>query len=232
MRIMSLAIATVIISVAGSSSAQQPGQAPNLQTTEQKASYILGQGVGANFRQRGYPVDPQALLRGIMEGLQGKQPTMTPQEIQTAMQEFFKQVADKQEAELKAKIAAFAPENKEKSGVKTLPSGLQVRIVTQGVGRSPTEKQEVVCHYVGALTNGKVFDSSYLRGEPAKFGVGQVIKGWTEALQLMKEGGKWQLLIPPQLAYGDSPPRGSNIPANATLFFEVELLAVRDPQQQ
>ncbi len=120
---------------------------------------------------------------------------------------------------------AFLAENGKKDGVKTLPSGLQYRVLKAGDGRQPTKADQVVVHYKGTLIDGREFDSSYKRGEPAKFGVTQVIKGWTEALQLMKEGSKWMLYIPWQLAYGDKG-TGKFIGPNETLIFEVELIAV------
>ena len=120
---------------------------------------------------------------------------------------------------------AFLTENAKKEGVKTLPSGLQYRVLKEGDGKHPTKADQVVVHYRGTLIDGREFDSSYKRGEPAKFGVTQVIKGWTEALQLMKEGSKWMLYIPWQLAYGDKG-SGKLIGPNETLVFEVELIAV------
>jgi FKBP-type peptidyl-prolyl cis-trans isomerase len=121
---------------------------------------------------------------------------------------------------------AFLAENAKKEGVKTLPSGLQYKVVTEGVGKQPKKTDTVVVHYKGTLIDGREFDSSYKRGEPAEFGVSQVIKGWTEALQLMKEGAKWQVFIPWQLAYGEQG-AGGLIGPNETLVFEVELLKVK-----
>lgn len=120
---------------------------------------------------------------------------------------------------------AFIAENGKKEGVKTLPSGLQYRVLKTGDGRQPTKADQVVVHYKGTLIDGREFDSSYKRGEPAKFGVTQVIKGWTEALQLMKEGSKWMLYIPSQLAYGEKG-SGKLIGPHETLIFEVEMIAV------
>ncbi len=120
---------------------------------------------------------------------------------------------------------AFIAENGKKEGVKTLPSGLQYRVLKAGDGRQPTKADQVVVHYKGTLIDGREFDSSYKRGEPAKFGVTQVIKGWTEALQLMKEGSKWMLYIPSQLAYGEKG-SGKLIGPHETLIFEVEMIAV------
>ncbi len=122
---------------------------------------------------------------------------------------------------------AFLAANKSKDGVVTLPSGLQYKILTAGTGPKPTASDSVVCNYRGTLINGTEFDSSYKRGQPATFGVGQVIKGWTEALQLMPVGSKWQLFIPSSLAYGERG-AGAEIGPNATLIFEVELLSIQD----
>jgi FKBP-type peptidyl-prolyl cis-trans isomerase FklB len=168
----------------------------------------------------------------VQDALLGKEPLMTPQEIRTTLVDLQKKVAAVQDQKRKVeeeKILAqgktFLAENRKKEGVKTLPSGLQYRIVAEGSGKTPKSTDTVTVHYRGTLIDGTEFDNSYSRGKPATFGVGRVIAGWTEALQLMKEGARWQLFIPPDLAYGEKG-AGSKIPPNSTLIFEVELISV------
>jgi len=169
---------------------------------------------------------------------------MTEQEIQETLKTFQQEMAAKQAektkqlAEINKKEGeAFLAENKKKEGVKTLPSGLQYKILTEGSGKTPKETDTVTTHYRGTLIDGTEFDSSFKRGQPASFTVNGVIKGWTEALQLMKEGSKWQLFIPSDLAYGDRG-AGGQIGPHATLIFEVELISIdsttekKDPKEQ
>jgi len=159
---------------------------------------------------------------------------LTDAEAQAALAELQAEVRKKQDAEAQAAAEAnmkegeaFLADNKTKEGVVTLPSGLQYKILTPGTGPKPTASDTVVCNYRGTFINGTEFDSSYKRGQPASFPVGQVIKGWTEALQLMPVGSKWQLFIPPDLAYGQRGAGGA-IGPNATLIFEVELLSIKE----
>ncbi len=164
-------------------------------------------------------------LQEIMTDFRGK--------VNAAMQEQRKKEREEQEKiaeENKTKSVEFLTANKEKEGVITLESGLQYKVLTQGTGKSPSPKDRVKVHYKGTLIDGSQFDSSYDRGQPAQFGVTQVIKGWTEALQLMKEGSKWQLFIPSDLAYG--PTSRPKIPGNSVLIFDVELLEVMEEKQK
>jgi FKBP-type peptidyl-prolyl cis-trans isomerase FklB len=185
-------------------------------------------------------VDPAILSRGIKDVLTGGKPAMTDDEVRAKLMELSKQVqAAQQEAQKKQQEAnkvvgeknrkegdTFLSDNKSKEGVVALPSGLQYKILKAGDGPKPTAADTVTCNYRGTLIDGKEFDSSYKRGQPASFPVGGVIKGWTEALQLMPVGSKWQLFIPADLAYGDRQ-AGPDITPGSTLIFEVELLSIQ-----
>ena len=189
--------------------------------------------MGENFKKQAVPVDPSILARGVRDALAGGKTVLTDDEAQSAIMDVQKQMHDKQQAEAKAAGEAnkkegdsFLAANKGKEGVVTLPSGLQYKILKEGTGPKPTASDSVVCNYQGTFINGKEFDSSYKRGEPATFPVTGVIKGWTEALQLMPVGSKWQLFIPYDLAYGDAGRPG--IEPSSTLIFEVELMSIQD----
>jgi len=173
------------------------------------------------------------VILGLKDVFAGQQPKLTMEEMQQVMMTFQKNMQEKQQAQVKAVADANAKEgkeflaaNKKKDGVKTLPSGLQYKVLQSGKGDSPKVTDTVVTHYRGSLINGQVFDSSYQRGEPATFPVNGVIKGWTEALQKMKVGDKWQLFIPADLAYGEHG-AGQLIGPNAVLIFEIELLEIK-----
>ncbi len=205
-----------------------------LKTEKDKVSYALGMSIGANVHKQGVPVDPAILLRGFKDGMAGGKTLMTEDEARAAMMAVQTELRKKQQEKMQEAGAAnkkegesFLAANKTKDDVVTLPSGLQYKILTQGTGPKPTASDSVVCNYRGTLINGAEFDSSYKRGQPATFPVGGVIKGWTEALQLMPVGSKWQLFVPSDLAYGE---RGSgpNIGPDSTLVFEVELLSIED----
>jgi FKBP-type peptidyl-prolyl cis-trans isomerase FklB len=214
--------------------AQPATQAPP-STTQQKTSYVIGLNIGNDPMLRGIEIDVNMLARGIADALSGKQPALSEQEIQAAFAELRKIMAAKEEEAMaearkqgelnKQQGDQFLAQNKAKPGVKTTPSGLQYKVLKAGNGPTPTATDKVRTHYHGTLIDGTVFDSSVQRGEPAEFPVGGVIRGWTEALQLMKVGDKWQLFIPSELAYG---PRGAGdvIGPNATLIFEIELLEI------
>ena len=205
-----------------------------LQTQKDKASYAIGMNIGKSMKKDEIDVDPEILARGMKDAIDGKQSLLSDQEMQTVLttlqndvrkrqQEGFQQASEKNKKEGEAFLAA----NKDKPGVITLPSGLQYKILQPGDGPKPTATDTVVCNYSGTLLDGTEFDSSYKRGQPATFGVGQVIKGWTEALQLMPVGSKWQLFVPSSLAYGERGTGGGPIGPNATLIFEVELLSIQ-----
>ncbi len=190
--------------------------------------------MGANFKKQAVPIDANIMARGIKDALAGSKTLLTDDEAQAAITEVQKQMQAKQQEKMKEAGDAnkktgetFLAANKGKEGVVTLPSGLQYKIEKAGTGPKPTASDSVVCNYRGTLIDGKEFDSSYKRGQPATFPVTGVIKGWTEALQLMPVGSKWQLFIPSDLAYGDRG-AGADIGPGATLVFEVELMSIED----
>jgi FKBP-type peptidyl-prolyl cis-trans isomerase FklB len=197
-----------------------------------KVSYIFGLNIANNIKSQseaaGFKVNIDKLVEGLNDGLGGGDPTLTPEEIQQTMQAFEQMLtakAESQAEENKQEGEAFLAENKQKEGVKTTKSGLQYKVLSGGKGKSPRATDTVTVNYKGTLINGKEFDSSYKRMEPATFPLNRVIAGWTEVLQLMKEGDKFEVYIPSELAYG---PRGQGdvIGPNSTLIFEIELLEV------
>jgi FKBP-type peptidyl-prolyl cis-trans isomerase FklB len=212
--------------------------APALTTRKQKFSYALGMnigtGLGANLKKQSVEIDPAIVAQGLKDALAGGKMRLTEDQAKAVLTEVQNEVRKQQVEKTQEAAAAntkegeaFLAANKSKDGVVTLPSGLQYKILTAGTGPKPAATDTVVCNYRGTLINGTEFDSSYKRGQPATFGVGQVIKGWTEALQLMPVGSKWQLFIPSSLAYGEKG-AGAEIGPGATLIFEVELLSIQD----
>ena len=206
---------------------------PTLKTIEQKASYGIGLAIGRQLREQGFEIDAGLIARGIQDTLSGQEPLLSSQELQEAMRAFQQQMAAKKQERDKVagqknqqKGQAFLAANKAKQGIVTLPSGLQYQVVQAGTGATPKATDTVRTHYRGTLINGTEFDSSYKRGEPAEFPVNGVIKGWTEALQLMKVGAKWKLFIPAELAYGERGAGGA-IGPHETLIFDIELLEVK-----
>ena len=201
-----------------------------LATQEEKLSYIFGQNIGAQFKADDVPINVDIFAEGITDALEGRESRLPEEEIMQVLQSFQEEKMAEQQAEFdemaeknRAEGEAFLAENAGKEGVVTTESGLQYKVVTEGEGPTPTEDSTVEVHYKGTLLDGTEFDSSYKRGEPASFGVTQVIPGWTEALTLMKEGAKWELYVPPSLAYGPGG-AGGMIGPEQTLVFEVELL--------
>ncbi len=199
-----------------------------LNTEKEKLSYSIGLTVGNNLKRQltGVDADPEALTSGIKDVLAGAAPRMTDQEAQETIAAW----QQKRMMEGKKEGEAFLADNKKKEGVITLPSGLQYKVITEGKGKMPKETDTVEVHYRGTLIDGNEFDSSYKRGQPAAFPLKGVVKGWTEALQLMKEGSKWQLFIPSELAYGERGRPG--IPPNAVLIFELELISVGKKEEK
>ena len=206
--------------------------APELKTDKDKFSYALGMSVGQNFRKQNLELDPAVFVKAFAESFGGGKTAMTEQEAQTLLAAAAQEIRKKQQAQ-QAEMAEhaqadgekFLAENKAKDGVVTLPSGLQYKILKQGTGEKPTLEDTVVCNYKGTLINGTEFDASEKHGGPASFPVKGVIAGWTEALQLMPVGSKWQLFVPANLAYGADGPPG--IGPLATLIFEVELVSIK-----
>lgn len=191
-----------------------------------KISYALGLSIANNFLNSGIKnVDTETFIKGFQDVMSGGAIEMTYEEAQEVMNEYFSNLqAERLELNLKAG-QEFLAANKERAGVVELPSGLQYEIIKEGNGPKPKATDQVKCHYHGTLINGVVFDSSVERGQPATFGVNQVIPGWVEALQLMPVGSKWKLFIPSNLAYGERG-AGQSIEPNSTLIFEVEVLDI------
>ena len=195
---------------------------------KEKASYAIGLNIGQNLSKQKVPINPDVFTAGVKDGMNGK-PKMTEAEIKETMTAFEKDMETRQKelAEKRGKEGEkFLAENKNKPGVKTTASGLQYKVIKEGTGPQPKATDTVTVNYEGKLIDGTVFDSSYKRGQPATFPLNSVIKGWTEGLQLTKVGGKCQLFIPPNLAYGDRA-MGPDITPNSTLIFDIELLDVK-----
>ena len=217
----------------GAAAAAKTAAPFTLKTQKDKASYAIGMNIGRNLKKDSVDVDPAVMLRGLKDALAGGKLLMTDEEAKTALTVLQTEVRAKEEAKTKAAAVenkktgeAFLAANKTKEGVVTLPSGLQYKIIKEGNGPKPTAEDTVLCHYRGTLVDNTEFDSSYKRGEPLKIPVGGVIKGWTEAIQLMPVGSKWQLFIPSNLAYGERGAPGSPIGPNSTLIFDVELISI------
>jgi FKBP-type peptidyl-prolyl cis-trans isomerase FklB len=205
-----------------------------LKDIKQKSSYAIGMDIGSNFKRQEIDVDPKALAAGIADAFAGK-PQLTEAEAKQVLSDLRTQLMAKGEA--KQKEAGdknqkdgekFLAENKKKDGIRTTASGLQYKVLKSGTGKTPKNTDTVKVHYHGTLIDGSVFDSSVQRGEPTTFPVNQVIPGWTEVLQLMKEGDKWQVYIPSNLAYGPQSP-SPKIGPNSALIFDVELLSIEKP---
>ena len=208
-----------------------------LKTAKDKVSYSIGYDMGSSIKRNAVDVDPRILTKALQDSLSGAKPQMTEQEMREAINSLQKDLAAKQQEKIKAQGEknkkegeAFLAENKTKEGVKTLPSGLQYMILTEGKGKQPKATDTVTVQYRGTLIEGTEFDSSYKRGQPATFALNQVIKAWTEGVQLMKEGGKIRLFVPSELGYGERG-AGSAIGPNTTLIFDVELLSVGQAPQ-
>jgi FKBP-type peptidyl-prolyl cis-trans isomerase FklB len=202
-----------------------------LKDLKDKASYAIGIDIGMNFKKQNLDLNPDALAAGAKDALAGK-PQLSPNEIREVMTQMQKEFGEKQKAmatKNQAEGEKFLAENKKKDGVKTTASGLQYKSIKEGTGPQPKATDTVTVNYRGTLIDGTEFDSSYKRGEPATFPLNGVIKGWTEGLQLMKKGSKYQFVIPPNLAYADRAV-GAEIGPNSTLIFEVELLDIKPPE--
>lgn len=216
----------------GSSAEAVVEEAVSLDTTEKRLSYGIAYGLGQRLKQDGVPLDVAAFGAGIEDAFNGSEPLLTQEEIGAEMQAYQENQAKEQEVQMgqaaeknAGEGAAFLAANAEAEGVVVLESGLQYKVITAGEGPKPTAADTVEVHYRGTLIDGTEFDSSYARGSTVSFGVTQVIPGWTEALQLMPSGSKWQLFIPSDLAYGAGG-AGGVIGPNATLIFDVELIQI------
>ncbi|RJQ23104.1 MAG: FKBP-type peptidyl-prolyl cis-trans isomerase [Nitrospiraceae bacterium] len=223
---------TGIIFLASTASA---GEKMVLKTQRDKVSYGIGMDIGNSLKKQSIDVDPDILSKGIKDMLSGKKPLMTEEEFRETMTNLNNEMMAKQMEQLKErgeknrkKGEEFLAENKKKEGVVTLPSGLQYKVIKEGAGEKPKATDTVSVHYRGTLTDGTEFDSSYGSGQPVTLKVNGVIPGWTEALQLMNPGSKWQLFIPSGLAYGERGAGRGEIGPNETLIFEVELLSIKE----
>jgi FKBP-type peptidyl-prolyl cis-trans isomerase FklB len=226
-----LIAAAVSAALTTGSFAQSPAPAtePQLKDPKDKASYSIGLNIGRNFKRQNVDLNPDALIAGVKDALSGAKPALNETEERDAMMSLQKDAMEKQKA-MGEKNAAegkkFLDENKKKEGVKSTASGLQYKVMKEGNGPQPKASDTVTVDYKGTLIDGTEFDSSYKRGQPATFPLNGVIKGWTEGLQLMKTGAKYQFFIPADLAYGGRQ-MGPDIPPNSTLIFEVELKSVQ-----
>ena len=222
----------------GASTAAKTQTALALKTQKDKFSYALGMNLGANLHKQSVPVDPNIMARGLKDALAGGKTLLTEDEARAAITAVQNDMREKQQVKMQAagdankkEGEAFLAGNKAKEGVVALPSGLQYKVLKEGNGPKPTATDSVVCNYRGTLINGTEFDSSSKHGGPATFPVNGVIKGWTEALQLMPVGSKWQLFVPSDLAYGERG-AGGDIGPKATLIFEVELVSIENKSEE
>jgi len=225
--------AAVIAGIAGAHAAVA-ADALNFDENTTRINYSLGYQIGGDFKRQNVDMDAAAVVQGIEDALAGAEPKMPAADMRQTLADLKKKVVAEQrkrsverELDLLAEGEAFLKENAGKADVVTTDSGLQYEIIKEGTGKSPGPQDQVTVHYTGTLIDGKQFDSSHKRGEPATFRLDGVIKGWSEGLQLMKEGGKAKLFIPPSLAYGDRGPLG-----HRTLIFDVELISVGEPAAQ
>ncbi len=221
--------------LAGTASAQET---PALSSQKDKLSYALGMDLGGQFKKNSVDVDVDLFIKGLKDALANSKTLLTETEARAALTELQNEMRKKAMEAMKVagdknkkEGEEFLAGNKSKEGVVTLDSGLQYKILQAGNGKKPTADDTVICNYKGTLIDGTEFDSSYKRNQPATFPVKGVIKGWTEALQLMPVGSKWQLFIPSSLAYGERGAGGA-IGPNATLIFEVELLSIKEPEKK
>jgi len=230
---MKTRLALAMCGVIALSGAAIAADAPELKGEKERLSYSIGMNLGENLKRESVEVDPDLLAKGFKDSYEGGKTILSEDEARKTLTDYQKKLMAKKAEEMKklseknkAEGEKFLAENAKKAGVTSLPSGLQYMEITPGKGKSPKATDTVTVHYKGTLLDGTEFDSSYKRGEPATFPLSGVIPGWTEALQLMKEGAKWRLFIPPNLAYGERG-AGRDIGPNATLIFEVELISVK-----
>jgi FKBP-type peptidyl-prolyl cis-trans isomerase FklB len=215
---------------------QAYGEEISLKDKKDKVSYAIGLDVGNAMKKQSVDINTDIFLKGLKDALSGEKKLMTDDEIRETMTAFSREMAEKQKEKMqklgeknKQEGDAFLAENKKKEGIKTMASGLQYKVIEEGNGKTPKAGDTVTVNYRGTLIDGTEFDSSYKRGQPATFPVSGVIKGWTEALQSMKEGAKWQLFIPSELAYAEKG-AGGIIGPNAVLIFDVELISVKEAE--
>ncbi len=231
MKIRMTAIVVGILALGAWVDAEEP---KGFKDQKDKVSYVIGVDIGKALQKQGVEIDPDLVGKGIKDGISGGKLLLSDQEIQDTMMAFQKEMRAEQEEmqktlgeKNKKEGEAFLAQNKTKEGVTVLPSGLQYKVVKAGTGKKPKATDTVVTHYRGTHIDGTEFDSSFRRNQPATFKVNGVIRGWTEALQLMEEGAKWILYVPAALAYGERG-AGPQIGPNATLIFEVELISIQE----
>lgn len=225
MRVRSVLLAVALLFFAPSLYA---ADAVTLKTPKEKLSYIIGVQTANDLKRQSIDVDPALVSKGLQDAMLGNKLLISDQEAKDFIAAYQKERAEERKKlgeRNKQEGTVFLAENKKKEGVKTLPSGLQYKIIKEGTGKTPMASDTVVTQYKGTFINGTEFATSYQRNEPATFPVKGVMPGWTQALQMMKEGSKWQLFVPPELAYGEQ--GAGPIGPNATLIFEVELVAVK-----
>ncbi|MDH4230700.1 MAG: FKBP-type peptidyl-prolyl cis-trans isomerase [Nitrospirota bacterium] len=227
---LALSVILGVVLLAGQATAEEKAA---LQTQKEKQSYSMGADIGKRLKSQAIDIDADSFVLGLKDALSGGKTLMTEEEVRETLMALQKELMEKQAERTKMlgeknkkEAEAFLEENKKKEGVITLPSGLQYKVIKEGTGKQPSADSTVETNYRGALIDGTEFDSSYKRGQAATFPVNGVIKGWTEALQLMKEGAKWELYVPADLAYGERG-AGNVIGPNAALIFEVELISVK-----
>jgi len=225
MRIATFIGCVVLVAPAGVTLA---ADAPSLDSETARVNYSLGFQIGGDFKRQGIELDRDTMVKGIEDAISGAEPLMKAEDMHSTLVELKRKIVAEQkkkaaelEAQIKEESKKFLEENAKQPGVVTTPSGLQYQIIEPGTGKTPGPSDQVTVHYRGTQVNGQEFDSSYSRGKPATFQLSSVIKGWTEGLQLIKEGGKIKLVIPAELAYGERGPL-----ANRTLIFDVELVSV------
>jgi FKBP-type peptidyl-prolyl cis-trans isomerase FklB len=220
-----------VVLVAANAGVLHAADSLNIEDETTRINYSLGYQIGGDFKRQGIEMNAAAIAKGIEDALSGSDPLMKPDEMQATLTELKQTIvaeqkkrAVEQELKITEESKKFLEENAKQSGVTTTESGLQYQIVEEGTGKTPSPTDKVTVNYRGTTVDGKEFDSSYKRGKPASFQLNGVVKGWTEGLQLIKEGGKIKLFIPSELAYGDRGPL-----AHRTLVFDVELISVGEP---
>ena len=218
--------------------ADAPKETATLNTQQEKVSYSIGMDIGSTIQKQALDVDPAFVAMGMKDAFANGTTLLTPEEAKDVLVKWQQEMMQKKVADMKkqadenaAKGKAFLEENAKKEGVKTLPSGLQYKIIEEGTGKKPLANDTVTVNYKGTLIDGTEFDSSYARNKPATFPVNGVIKGWTEALQLMNTGAHWMLYIPADLAYGERQ-AGPTITPNSTLIFDVTLMSINDTKDE
>jgi len=224
---------SALLSIGLLASLAQAEDQASLKDPKDRLSYSIGVDIGQRLKSQSIEVDPEMLSKGIKDIYTGGKPLMTEQEVRDTLAAFQKDMIAKQKERAKVigeknkkEGEAYLEANKKKEGVKTLASGVQYKVITEGTGKTPKLTDTVTVNYKGTLIDGTEFDSSYKKGQPATFPVNKVIPGWTESLQLMKEGSKWQIVVPPALAYKEMG-AGNMIGPDATLIFEIELISVK-----